>query len=199
MQANRLAALAPEEPVSVLLAWIDVESSGSLMAGNASNGGLSSADERGLFQIQWADRDGSPSEAQEKLHLTKEEFNRLTTDGDWSVLQGVRLVKAYENQADKLLASLKITWPRNSWDYWGAVKLLHALPSVAKELFRSVNSAFGPPDSWTQFYTEANHLIGNGSVGPLAKRMGSKVLATTDRMLALAEKDNSPEPPMVRL
>lgn len=190
VQAMKLAAMAPEEPTSVALAWIQVESNGDNTGGYKS--GVSPIGERGMGQIH-------PDEAKERLGLSPEEFKRVSSDPAYSILQTIRLAKSYSGTIYALFRTLGINWPINSWDYWAAVKLYHALPTVAKELFTKVTEKFGAPHDWSDFYQKSIELISSGSVGPLAIKLGARVLSTTDKMLALAEQDDSSEPSMVRL
>jgi peptidoglycan hydrolase-like protein with peptidoglycan-binding domain len=70
-------------PRDFLLGWMAVESDGQVTS-------LTSRGERGYFQVDWIG-----GEAKEQLGLSKEEFNRLTTDRNFSIKEGVELADRY--------------------------------------------------------------------------------------------------------
>ncbi len=70
-------------PRDFLLGWMAVESDGQVTS-------FTSRGERGYFQVDWIG-----GEAKEQLGLSKDEFNRLTTDRDFSIKEGVELAERY--------------------------------------------------------------------------------------------------------
>jgi hypothetical protein len=81
-------------PREFLLGWMAVESDGSVKV-------ISTRGERGYFQIDW-----KGGEAQEQLKLSRQDFNRLSTDREFSIQIGVQLVQTYRRF---LLDNYKLT------------------------------------------------------------------------------------------
>lgn len=72
-------------PRDFLLGWMAVESDGQVTS-------LTSRGERGYFQVDWIG-----GEAKEQLGLSKDDFNRLSTDRNFSIAEGVELAERYRH------------------------------------------------------------------------------------------------------
>ena len=81
-------------PRDFLLGWIAVECDGNFRAHVGDN-------ELGYFQIMW-----STGEAREQLNLTRAQFDRLITDPEFSIEQGVKLAETYRQFIRKHFPSI---------------------------------------------------------------------------------------------
>ena len=133
-QRATFAALVPlldrhrgDIPLDFLLGWVAVESDGWIDV-------TTSLDERDFFQIHPADsKDHGPQHQQ------------LTTDPDYSVQAGIRIVRIYAD-----LARRRFPWlPAGTEFFWRVVKLQHAMGSGLTNRLLSAMVARGvPPASW---------------------------------------------------
>lgn len=143
-------------PENFQLQWICLESDGDVTSYEPD--GSESA--RGLFQVY------STGERQ-RLGLDTAGFERLSTDGDWSYSQGVRLVRFYMSDARKQLATWGVAWPTR--DFWKLVKLHHGLPAVITTFGNKVKQLTGHyPHNWNELIT-----IGLGNMSGLSSGMQS--------------------------
>jgi hypothetical protein len=151
-------------PLHYLLAWITVESGGKL-------GDLTKICERGYFQVH-------PEESQD-LQL---DHDRLSTDAEYSVAGGIKLVKHYAAGIEKLAQQLGL--PRGGDLYWGLVKLRHWIPSAPMRILLRMQKEHVPIVSWVGIrqYVASNPQLGFGAFDP---RAGFK---SVDRFLALAAR-----------
>src|SRR5262249_15556280 len=133
--ARRWALLTPlldrhrgEIPLEFLLGWIAVESDGRIDV-------VTSLDERGFFQIHPAEsRDARPPF----------QHHSLSTDPDYSVQAGIRLVRHYAD-----LARRRFPWiaPRSEL-FWRIVKLQHAMGSGLAHTLLNQMRARGINTTW---------------------------------------------------
>jgi hypothetical protein len=116
-------------PLDFLLGWIAVESAGRI------DETTTSLDERGFFQIH-------PKESK-SLGL---QHQRLTSDPDYSVQSGIRLVHYYA-----ALARQRYPWiPAGSELFWRVVKLQHAMGvRLTKDLLTAIRRE-GVTPTWEQ-------------------------------------------------
>lgn len=121
----KAAATAAGIPLGVLVGWIARESGGKLEE-------VTKLDERGLFQLM-------PSESQ-RLGL---DHQRLSTDVDYSIAGGIKLIQAY--MAD--VSALGVALAGSSY-FWRLVKLCHTMGSGATRSIVAAAKAAGAARSW---------------------------------------------------
>jgi hypothetical protein len=102
-------------PREFLLGWMAVESDGKVKT-------ITRLGERGYFQVH-------PSEAREQLKLSDKDFPRLSSDREYSIQMGIKLVQIYrrhflDRYQGKLIDSTELLWH--------LVKAHHGLPSALK-------------------------------------------------------------------
>jgi hypothetical protein len=151
-------------PVHYLMAWITVESGGKL-------GDLTKLCERGYFQVH-------PEESQD-LGLDPD---RMSTDPEYSVAGGLRLVKRYAAGVEQL--SQQFGFPKTGDLYWGLVKLRHWIPSAAQRLLLRMKQDGVPVTSWEGIrqYVFAHPQLSFGGFDP---RLG---VNSVDHFLSLAKR-----------
>jgi len=151
-------------PIHYLLAWITVESGGKL-------GDLTKLCERGYFQVH-------PEESQD-LQL---DHDRLSTDPDYSVAGGIKLVRLYAAGVEKLAQQYGL--PRGGDLYWGLVKLRHWIPSAPIRILLRMQQDKVPIATWDGIrkYVSSNPQLGFGGFDP---RAGIK---SVDNYLAVAAR-----------
>lgn len=168
-----LERIAGWVPVDFLLAWMDTESGGRPAI-------VSSLNERGLFQVH-------PDEVA-FLHMTPDEFQRLTTDASLALRYGVKAARLYAFQAKKALNAVGADW--HGRDFWKLVKLYHGafgMPSSALNAFARVNGR-GPRD-WPELYafviSEANAghdlVPGNVKLSQVLRRLSQFVMDNAEK------------------
>lgn len=126
-------------PLGFLIGWIIKESGGRLDE-------KTSLDERGYFQLM-------PSESK-SLGLDHE---RLSTDSDYSIAGGVKLIQMYMKRADALGIA-----PHGTSYYWKLVKLLHTMGSGSVDAIVAAAKAAGATGSWEdleQYATDNNATL----------------------------------------
>ena len=101
-------------PREFLLGWMATESDGQVST-------VSSLGERGYFQIMW-----QSGEAKSQLGLTEREFQRLSTDREFSIAKGVQLAETYRQYFLRKYPSV----PDGSDLLWRLTKGRHALPTA---------------------------------------------------------------------
>jgi hypothetical protein len=151
-------------PVHYLLAWITVESGGKL-------GDLTKICERGYFQVH-------PEESQD----LKLDHDRLSTDMEYSVAGGIKLVQYYAAGVERLAQQYGL--PRGGDLYWGLVKLRHWIPSAPTRILLQMKKDQAPVATWDSIrqYVTAKPQLGFGGFDP---RAGVK---SVDHFLALAAR-----------
>ena len=123
--APQLEKLAPGIPMPLLLGWIEVESGGDLKSST-------SLDERGYFQLM-------PDESKQ-LNL---DHQRLSTDSEYSLQGGIRLVELYAKTVDSL------GYSRSDPDFWRMVKFEHAIgPGSVQHLLKDMQTHRITSRSW---------------------------------------------------
>ena len=136
-------------PLGLMIAWIAKESGGRLTS-------HTSLDERGYYQLM-------PEESK-ALGL---DHQRLSTDSDYSLDAGTKMIKKYAANADKMLRELSISVPRGSPFYWLIVKMIHTVGAgQTRKWLRAANAA-GAAGSWDAF---AEYVQGQRWTGPQPKK-----------------------------
>lgn len=119
-------------PLPFLMAWIKTESDGKLSS-------VTRLDERGYFQLH-------PGESK---HL-QVDHQRLSTDSEYSIESGIKLVKSYMQRADEAAAKLKFSLGGDL--YWHIVKMFHWLPSALKRvIIPHMQVRNFQPQTWADF------------------------------------------------
>lgn len=131
------ASSASGVPLGLLIGWIAKESGGRI-------GDTTSLDERGYFQLM-------PSESK-KLGL---DHQRLSTDSDYSIAGGLKLVQDYAKKAESLAAA-----PTGTSYFWRLVKLLHTMGSGAVDKIITGAKQAGATGSWSAL---EQHALDNES------------------------------------
>lgn len=119
------ASITSGVPLGLLIGWIAKESGGRLSD-------TTKLDERGYFQLM-------PDESK-KLGL---DHQRLSTDSDYSIAGGIKLIQDYAKKAEALAAA-----PIGTAYYWRLVKLLHTMGSGAVPKIIAGAKQVGATSSW---------------------------------------------------
>jgi hypothetical protein len=128
-------------PLGLLVGWIAKESGGRL-------NDKTSLDERGYFQLM-------PDESR----AIGVEHERLSTDSDYSLDAGMKLIRKYQSTINNLdLAGA----PAGSTYYWRLVKLAHSMGSGQTKKIVDRAKAAGQAGSWNQLEQFALGLSING-------------------------------------
>lgn len=152
-------------PYGVAIAWIAVESGGRLTE-------TTSLDERGYFQLL-------PEESKD----IGVDHRRLSTDSDYSLGAGFKLINYHRNIINKICTTNAIALPPQSEFYWRIVKMSHSIgPGALRTLMRDGNAA-GSLGDWLAFsaFLRANdaHYLHE------LKHSPAKWLALIERMFAI--------------
>jgi len=132
-------------PAEFMLAWISHESGGNVKDTTYLN-------ERGLFQIMGA-HDGKPIERTEagSLGLSEADHQRLSTDLDFSLEQGGRLIQRYRGKAEATAKAHGLQW--NDVDLWRLTKFFHTGPAFVDQALKGFEAERGrAPASWAELY-----------------------------------------------
>lgn len=132
-------------PSEFMMAWISHESGGNVNDTTYLN-------ERGLFQIMGA-HDGIPIEKTEagSLGLSEADHKRLSTDVDYSLDQGARMISHYRDKADATAKAQGLAW--NDTDMWRLTKFFHTGPAFVSQALSGYAATHGrAPASWAELY-----------------------------------------------
>jgi hypothetical protein len=154
-------------PTDFLLAWISQESDGSIRA-------VTQLNERGFFQIMGPHTSGGTvvtlreSEAGMiglGLDATgtgpDDTTARLSTDEDFSLQAGVKLVQFYRRFANRVAIEQGLSW--SEADMWRLTKLEHNGVGSAKQAVQAARAALGrAPASWEEMYKAAVPTVSGG-------------------------------------
>lgn len=201
-------ALAAGMPTDFLLAWISEESDGSLRS-------VTSLNERGYFQIM------GPHVANGKaVHLKDTEAGviglsvtdtgtgpsdttaRLSTDPDFSLQAGIKLVQYYRRQANIVRDQQHLNW--SEADMWRLTKLEHNGTGFAITTVKAAAAALGrPPVSWEEMYTAVKNTtsdvasLNNATAvgGVLAGASGTMVTKSDPRPTKAPAAQAAPKTP----
>lgn len=116
-------------PRDFLLGWMAKESDGRVSVVTQELG------ERGYFQIH-------PAEAREILNLKDSEFRRVSTDREFSIKQGIRLVQAHRTN---IASNFTVADPSEL--LWMLTKARHGLPGLLKAVLTKIEKS-GKPIEW---------------------------------------------------
>lgn len=210
-RANKYAVTAGI-PVDLQLAWVSNESQGKLDA-------VTKLNERGYFQImgphtaQGGAKTLAQVEAGRVLGLTivdtgKDQNDppgaaRLSIDADYSYQQGIRLVQAYRQIANKAATQYGVSW--TDGDMWRLTKLYHNAPAAVfggqnfPAFIPQAAAILGhPPVSWEEMYKAIfGHLGAFGrKVLNNATAVGGVVAGSSGTMVTQRDKApiSSPAP-----
>lgn len=150
-------ALSSGIPADFLLAWISHESGGSLRT-------VTKLNERGYFQIMGPHvSNGKAVQLRDTeaaaigLTITdtgtgpEDTVARLSTDPDFSLQAGIKLVQYYRRIADRVRADVGLAW--SEADMWRLTKLQHTGLGSAKQIMALAVSTLGrAPVSWEEMY-----------------------------------------------
>jgi hypothetical protein len=106
----------------------------------------------------------------------------MSTDPEYSIAGGIRLVKRYAAGVEQLARQL--AFPRTGDLYWGLVKLRHWIPSAAQRIVLRMKQDGFPVTSWEGIrqYVLSHPQLSFGGFDP---RQG---IASVDRYLSLAKR-----------
>jgi hypothetical protein len=136
-------------PVDGILQWLQIESRGDMCAPG-------SAHELGIFQLNFPDDakygatlDGLRSICQRSAgRKNPSDLSWMTpADLEMEVGAGIRKIVDARDQVRRVFAASGVTWPENSYDFWSAVKQIHATPAVINELVPKI-ARQGPITGW---------------------------------------------------
>jgi carboxypeptidase C (cathepsin A)/V8-like Glu-specific endopeptidase/subtilisin family serine protease len=116
-------------PRDFLLGWMAVESDGYYALPPTQYG------EIGYFQIMW-----QGGEAKDNLHITQEEFQRLRTDAEFSLKEGVALAEAYRQHILRTYPTV----PDGSELLWHLTKGRHAAAGALKNALDKLQKSAAP-------------------------------------------------------
>lgn len=119
-------------PRDFLLGWMAVESDGYYALPPSKYG------EIGYFQIMW-----QGGEAKDNLHITEEQFQKLRTDAEFSLKEGVALAEAYRQYILRTYHAI----PDGSDLLWRLTKGRHAASGVLKYALDKLQKS-GAPFTW---------------------------------------------------
>ena len=128
----RAAASSSGIPLGLLVGWIAKESGGKLAD-------TTSLDERGYFQLM-------PDESK-SIGVDHE---RLSTDSDYSISAGIKLVQHYQAVVDALGVAAK-----GSSYYWRLVKLAHSMGAGQVKKIVTAAKADDQVDTWDDLESDA--------------------------------------------
>lgn len=193
-------------PVDLQLAWISNESQGRLDE-------VTSLNERGYFQIMGPHTEQGKAvplasvEAGRVLGLTiadtgKDQSDppgaaRLSIDPDFSYQQGIRLVQAYRQIANRAAAQFGVSW--TDGDMWRLTKLYHNAPAAVfggptlPAFIPQATAILGhAPASWEEMHKAiSGHLGGFGlKVLNNATAVGGVVAGASGKMVT--QRDRAP-------
>ncbi|MEO6287265.1 MAG: hypothetical protein ABIN80_00090 [Dyadobacter sp.] len=161
-----------EWPLEFLIAWIKKESDGSI----ASH---TSLDERGYFQLH-------PDESK----ALKVDHERLSTDRDYSIYAGVKLVDLRGASAAKYAKMLGID--ASGEVYLGLTKLMHWLPYGVENIVEVMKKKEFAPDSWDSFkaFCEENKDEIQAGINRKGKWQLERGIKNADDVLSYARSIN---------
>ena len=140
----RAAAIASGIPLGLLVGWIAKESGGKLED-------TTSLDERGYFQLM-------PDESK----MIGADHERLSTDSDYSIAEGIKLVQHYAT----VVSALNVA-PAGSSYFWRMVKLAHSMGSGQ---VKKIVTAAKADDSAGDWNSLEEYALGMHVTGPQPKK-----------------------------
>lgn len=143
---DKLRALAEQTgiPLGLLVGWIGDESGGKLATKTQPGPGDTSLDERGYFQL-------TPDESR----MLGIDHERLSTDVDYSLDAGIKLVRHYQSVVNDLMTG--VTSAGTAF-YWRMVKLAHSVGSGQIKKIVNMAKAAGQAGSWEELESFALDL-----------------------------------------
>jgi hypothetical protein len=165
-KVTRLAA-ASGIPTDFLLAWISQESDGSIRAVTGLN-------ERGFFQITGPHVSGGTAVTLRETEAGMiglgldatgtgpgDATARLSTDEDFSLQSGIKLVQFYRRFANRVAVEQGLSW--SEADMWRLTKLGHNGVGSAKQAVQAARAVLGrAPASWEEMYKAAVPTLSGG-------------------------------------
>lgn len=206
-------ALGSGIPTDFMLAWISHESDGK-------NGTVTDLNERGFFQIMGPhvtrDKNGKLVVVQLKdteagqiglgLDATGTSHTdteaKLSTDEDFSLQSGIKLIKFYRRAADRIKAEQGLAWSEG--DMWRLTKMEHNGAGFARQTIQAAQAVLGrAPVSWEEMYKAAAQvasadllkLINNATAvgGVVAGSSGSMVTEGSQRAVKAPPETDAPK------
>jgi hypothetical protein len=113
----------------------------------------------------------------------------LSTDSDFSLTAGVKLVQYYRRQANTLAQSQGLNW--SAGDMWRLTKLEHNGTGSAKLLVKNSTTALGrPPVSWDEMYQKVAAVAANDGLADVlsnATAVGGVVPGASGKMVTKSD------------
>lgn len=181
-------------PADFLLAWISQESDGSIRTVTRLN-------ERGFFQIMGPHISGGTTTTLREseagmiglgLDATgtgPDDTNaRLSTDEDFSLQSGIKLVQFYRRFANRVAIEQSLSW--SEADMWRLTKLGHNGVGFAKRTVQAAHAVLGrAPVSWEEMYKAAVPTLSAGvaNVVNAATAVGGVVAGASGVMITKSD------------
>lgn len=196
-------ALASGIPADFLLAWISHESDGSVRSLDRSQNA------RGFFQITGPHVSGGTA-----VHLNQTEAGqiglgladtgtgpddttaRLSTDVDFSLQAGVKLVQFYRRTANRIGVEQGLTWSEG--DMWRLTKMGHNGVGFERQVIQAARTALGrPPASWEEMYKTVTPAASSFLLNVLnnATAVGGVVAGSSGTMVTKSDSRPTRAPP----
>lgn len=182
-------------PTDFLLAWISHESDGDVRSLDRSQNA------RGFFQITGPHVSGGTAVTLRETEAGQiglgladtgtgpdDTIARLSTDVDFSLQAGVRLVQFYRRGANQVAVELGLSWTEG--DMWRLTKMGHNGVGFQRQAIQSARAILGrPPASWEEMYKAVTPTVSAGFVNVLnnATAVGGVVAGASGSMVTKSD------------